>query len=241
MKETRRFAPVIPVNCCSGGPAAAETGSPRPGREAVTCWGLGSARRGRGAGSAAPGAQGLSAGGGPALECTFLQPRRLCTGVENSLGWGFASSPPPAPSPARIPFQTRSESSQTCAGKFGERGASCWGLGQWKNEKAGKASRALLAQQTAGTRGVSSSLIQRWGDGDARPPPLAAFGSVGTGLGAKERSYFSRWRVFRTEWRAGISGLFVFLLHLRQDFRKRRGTVPFGAQAAARSCCVSGR
>lgn len=146
IKETRRFAPVIPVQCfpppgCEGS-AVGRGGNRQPvslGGRPVTCWGLGSARRGGGGGGwersprhsgtvrggSAGGGRRTETRGGPAQECTFLRPGRLRTGVENSLGWGFAPSPPPHP---RIPFQARLESSQTCAGKFKEqRGAGAVG------------------------------------------------------------------------------------------------------------------
>lgn len=88
----------------------------------ITCWGLGRARRradpaqgqgqgqraaggaqrppaflrdGPAGGRADAGTQARRDGGGPTLECSFLGRERLCTGVENSLGWGFARSPPP--------------------------------------------------------------------------------------------------------------------------------------------------
>ena len=40
--------------------------------------------------------------GGRALECSLPRRERLCTGVESSLGWGFAPSPPPHP-PGPLP------------------------------------------------------------------------------------------------------------------------------------------
>lgn len=57
IKETRRFAPVIPVQCfpppgCEGS-AVGRGGNRQPvslGGRPVTCWGLGSARRGGGGG-----------------------------------------------------------------------------------------------------------------------------------------------------------------------------------------------
>lgn len=112
-------------------------------KQAVTCWGLASARRrafgGRGGGGRehSPGSWGdpsrrradgrgdagtAGGGGGPALECSFLRPERLRTGVEDSSGWGFAPLPPPHP---RAPFQALSGRFQNRAGKFKEQRGAC--------------------------------------------------------------------------------------------------------------------
>lgn len=119
--------------------AAVETGSPGPGKAGPSPVGASGAcgwgpARGGGGGSSEHSPLSLGTGlaggrtdaetqarrpgGGPALECSALGPERLCTRVENSLGWGFVPPPPPHP---WAPFQACSGSSHNCAGKFKER------------------------------------------------------------------------------------------------------------------------
>lgn len=185
-------------------------------RQAVTCWGLGSARRRRpgaqprllgdrsrrrAAGRGDAGRAG-GGGGGPALECSFLGPERLRTGVEDSSGWGFAPLPPPHP---RAPFQALSGRFQNRAGKFkAQRGACAVGRGQWKKMKARNVSRAFLTRQTADTCGVSTDSFK---DGVTVTRVLRRLLRCVTRDPARgeEKAYFLRWCVFKTGRRAVIS------------------------------------
>lgn len=185
-------------------------------RQAVTCWGLGSARRRRpgtqrrllgdrsrrrAAGRGDAGRAG-GGGGGPALECSFLGPERLRTGVEDSSGWGFAPLPPPHP---RAPFQALSGRFQNRAGKFkAQRGACAVGRGQWKKMKARNVSRAFLTRQTADTCGVSTDSFK---DGVTVTRVLRRLLRCVTRDPARgeEKAYFLGWCVFKTGRRAVIS------------------------------------
>lgn len=126
MKETENRlpakAPAGDPGPCFPSPAAESpqfaSGGPRGSRagQRITCWGLGEARGAGAGGGPSPAFLRDPAGqtdgpgdartrrdaGGRALECSLPWRERLCTGVESSLGWGFAPSPPPHP-PGPLP------------------------------------------------------------------------------------------------------------------------------------------
>lgn len=121
--NSHRFAAVETARHLLGPRERAAPGLRRPGRRGPGAQprllGDPSRRRADGRGDAGTAGGG---GGGPALECSFLGPERLCTGVEDSSGWGFAPLPPPHP---RAPFQALSGRFQNRAGKFKEQRGAC--------------------------------------------------------------------------------------------------------------------
>lgn len=193
--ESHRFA-AVETGCHLLGPreraaAAAGNAAPAPRGPVPPAGGR---TRGRG--------QGGRRSGGPALECSFLGPERLRTGVEDSSGWGFAPLPPPHP---RAPFQALSGRFQNRAGKFkAQRGACAVGRGQWKKMKARNVSRAFLTRQTADTCGVSTDSFK---DGVTVTRVLRRLLRCVTRDPARgeEKAYFLGWCVFKTGRRAVIS------------------------------------
>lgn len=165
------------------------------GGRPVTCWGLGSARRGGGGGwERSPGrsgtVRGRERGRGRRTETrearrwNALFSRRGDFAREWRIVWGGVSHrllPRPG-SPSRRFLRAF----RPALGSLKSRGGSCCRQGQWKSRKAGNVSRASLTLRTAGTGGVSNRLIRRWSDGYARPPPLAAFYKWRQGSGQRK-------------------------------------------------------